>query len=65
MIKVYLNSFGIRYFVGILKEQNKNIYFEYASIAPEHSTAFFPPAGTIRKRDMYSHCMECSTAHTG
>ena len=29
MIKVYLNSFGIRYFVGILKEQNKKIYFEY------------------------------------
>lgn len=29
MINVYLNSFGTRYFVGLLKEQNKKIYFEY------------------------------------
>lgn len=29
MINVYLNSFNTRYFVGILKEQNKKIYFEY------------------------------------
>ncbi len=29
MINVYLNSFNTRYFVGILKELNKKIYFEY------------------------------------